>query len=118
MSTLCQTEIKRNLEAFIDDFPQTSVWRAYCDLEREILIFLAGGIPTDSVFLEKYLNKAHCIANLFLSQETHHMGVIPHGEKSLKTYHMFHMNYPNSNANYQVKQNSYPTREKGKLDKM
>lgn len=55
---------------------------AHCGLEREILIFLAGGLPADSVSLEKYLNMAHYIANLLLSQATYHMWVSPYGENS------------------------------------
>lgn len=69
------------------------------------------------MFLEKYLNMAHYVANLLLSQATYHMGVTPYGEKSLKTCRMFCMNYPNSNASYQVKQNSYQSRKKGKLQR-
>lgn len=47
--------------------------QTYCGLERELLIFLAGGLPADSVFLEKYLNIAHYIGDVFLSQTTCHM---------------------------------------------
>lgn len=55
---------------------------AYCDLQREILVFLEEGLSVGSVFLEKCLNVVHYIANLLLSQATHRMWVTPYGENS------------------------------------
>lgn len=40
----------------------TVVWRG------KYWVFLAGGVPADSAFLEKYLNVAHHIADLLLGQ--------------------------------------------------
>lgn len=71
-----------SLKVFLDEFSKTPVWMAYCGLERKMLIFLAGGLPADSLLLEKYLNMAHYIANLLLSQATHHMWVTPCGENT------------------------------------
>jgi len=55
---------------------------AYGGLEREVLVFLAGGLPADSVFLEKYLNMAHNVPNPLLSQTSCHTWVTPYGENS------------------------------------
>lgn len=66
--------------------------QTYCGLERELLIFLAGGLPADSVFLEKYLNIAHYIGDVFLSQTTCHMWVTAYGENS--SYDFINDNLP------------------------
>lgn len=67
---------------------------AYCGLEREILIFLAGGLPADCVLRKVFeCGTLRCLAEKQISNPSH-VGYSLWRKSFLKTSCIFLMNYP------------------------